>query len=237
MGHHHPNNARGEGYQQRPGPTVTNAQEEEQEVSEVQLFFDRECPERAIDRVGRSQVEVVQHEHVEQNVPQVKARDVNGSFVGEVNKIQRERGEVRRIQSPDASFPESEEANLRFVDARGACFRPEEMDTKPGDDEEKINAGKREVDYVTSDLGQPRLPTTERRLFRDAERVIRDDGQRRPAAHRVESKHAPDRSWLLVTAHRGMNDFKNTQWSCHRKTVLAASRFCLEYNRLCPKVR
>ena len=77
------------------------------------------------------------------------------------------------------------------------------MDAKPGDDEEKIDAGKREVHYVTGDLGQPRLPATERSLFRNAECVIRDDGQRRSSAHRVESKHAPHRSRLLVTAHRG----------------------------------
>ena len=105
---------------------------------------------------------------MEQNVPQVKARNVYGSFVREIAEINCERGEVRWIQSPDASFPEREEANRGFVDARGACFGPKEMDAKPGDDEEKIDAGKGEVDNVTGDLRQPRLPATERSLLRNA---------------------------------------------------------------------
>src|SRR6185503_19296739 len=101
---------------------------------------------------------------MEQNVPQVKAGDVNGSLVCEIAEIQRERGEVRRVQSPDASLPESEKTDRGFVDTRGAGFRPEKMNAKPGDDEEKIDAGKREVDYITGDLRQPCLPATERGL-------------------------------------------------------------------------
>lgn len=104
-----PNDASGKAQQQRPGPTVTNPQEEEQKIGEIELLFDRECPEGSVDRVGSPRIQVVQHEEVKEDVPQVKTGDVNGRFVCEIDQIQRERGEVRRIQSPNASFPEDGE--------------------------------------------------------------------------------------------------------------------------------
>src|SRR6185436_646228 len=127
-----------------------NPQKQQQEIREVQLFFDRERPERAVDRVGRAQIEVVQHEHMKQHVPQVKAGHMNGSFVCGVTEIERERGKVRRVQAPDSSLPEGEEVDYRFLNTGGASLGPEQVNTKTGDDEEKVNAGECEVDDIGS---------------------------------------------------------------------------------------
>jgi len=137
-------------------------------------------------------VKVVQHEQVKQNVPDVKARDVHRSFVCEIAQVNRERGEVGRVQAADASFPEGEEVDYGFLDTGGARFGPEQVDAKPGDDEEEIDSGEREVNDVSRDLRQPRLPSTHCSARRNPKRVIRDDGERRSSTHRVERQHAPD---------------------------------------------
>ncbi len=87
----------------------------------------------------------MQHEEVKQNVPNVKACDFYRSFICEVAQVQRERGEIRRIQSADASFPKREEVNYGFVDTGGASFGPEQVNAKTGDDEEEIYSGEREM--------------------------------------------------------------------------------------------
>jgi hypothetical protein len=77
---------------------------------------------------------------------------MNWSFVREVAEIKRERGKVRRVQAPDASLPEGEEVEYRVFNTGGARSRPEQVNTKTGDDEEKINAGEREMNEGTGDL-------------------------------------------------------------------------------------
>src|SRR5215470_10139361 len=130
---------------------------------------------------------------MKRDVPQVSARDVYGNFVRDVTEVDRECGEVWRVQATHAAFPESEEVDRRFVNAGGASFGPVQMDTKPGDHEEEIYSGKREMNDVASDQRQPRFPSARCGPWPRAESVISHDCQRRPSAHSVESKHATDR--------------------------------------------
>jgi hypothetical protein len=58
----YPHKTRPKTQQQRFGPTITNTQEEQQKVREVELLFDRERPERSVDRVRGAKADVVQHE-------------------------------------------------------------------------------------------------------------------------------------------------------------------------------
>ena len=86
------------------------------------------------------------------NVPHVKACDLNRRFVREVAEIQDQRGDIRRVQAADSPFPEGEEIDYRRLHPRRARFGPKEMDTKPGDNKEKVYAGIREMNYVAGDL-------------------------------------------------------------------------------------
>jgi hypothetical protein len=86
------------------------------------------------------------------NVPDVEAVDGNGRFVREIAEIQCERDKVRRIEPPDAPFPKREEIDYRLLDTGCARLGPVKVNTKTGDDEEEIYAGKREVNDVGSDL-------------------------------------------------------------------------------------
>src|SRR5213083_9410 len=49
-------------------PTPALAQEQEQEIREIELLFDRQSPEDAVDAVSSLRIQVVQHEHVHTDV-------------------------------------------------------------------------------------------------------------------------------------------------------------------------
>ena len=139
---------------------------------------------------------------MKQNVPEVKTRDMYWSFIGEVAQVNRECGEVRRVQPADASFPEGEEINFWFLFSGCARFRSVQVDAESREDKEEIDSGKREVNNVSRDLRQPRFPPAHCGARRDPERMIRHHGQRRPSTHRVERQHAPDFDiFLWETAH------------------------------------
>ena len=102
---------------------------------------------------------------------------MNGCFVREDTQIKCECSDVGRVQSLDSSFPEIEKVDHWFVNTGRACSGPKQVDTKPGDNEEKINAGVSEMNDVTGDFGQPPFPTGGRGPWRDAKRVICNDEQ------------------------------------------------------------
>jgi hypothetical protein len=95
---------------------------------------------------------------VKQHISEIRACDVNGSFVRYVTEINREGGEVGRVQSPDASLPESKEVNRGVENAGGSGFGPIQVDTEPGDDKEEIYSGKCEMNNETGNLREPRFP-------------------------------------------------------------------------------
>src|SRR6185369_5977238 len=105
-------------------------------------------------------------------------------------------------QATHSPLPEREEVDHRLLNTGGASLSPEEVDTKSGDDEEKIDSGIREVNDILRDLRQPPLPAPERRLRCDAERVIRHHGQCRASAHRIERQHATEFCLFSRISHK-----------------------------------
>src|SRR6476659_4186983 len=73
----HPCRPRQQTNYQCHGPAPTFSQEEQQEVREVQLFFDSESPKDAVDAVTRSGIEIVEHQQVHCEVINKKARDTD----------------------------------------------------------------------------------------------------------------------------------------------------------------
>lgn len=137
------------------------------------------------------------------NIPQVKGRNFNVSFVRVVDQIHYERYKIRRVQTRDTPFPEGKEVDDRFVNTRCARPGPIQVNTKTGDDEEEIYSGVREMNYVTGDLRQPPFPAAGRRQPRDSKRVISHNGQCRPSAHRVKGQHATDSRIFPESIHSG----------------------------------
>jgi hypothetical protein len=93
----------------------------------------------------------VQHEQVEHDVPHIKACDFNGSFERDVQDVQREGNEIRRVQAPDSSFPEFSEVDYRFLNTSRARSGPMQVDAIAGDDEKQVYTGEREMDEVLSE--------------------------------------------------------------------------------------
>src|SRR5262245_17550057 len=111
VAHYDPGDACKKAQQQCCDPTITDAQEEQQKICQVQLLFDRECPKRGVDGVSSMNVQVVQHERMKHNVPHIKPIELNRSFVSDVAEIKHERGKVRRVQATNSSFPERPEVD------------------------------------------------------------------------------------------------------------------------------
>src|SRR5262245_12144733 len=104
-------------------------------------------------------VQVVQHERVKHNVPDIRPIEHNRSLVSDVAEIQHERGKVRRVQSTNSSFPERQEVDLWLGNASRARFCPVQVDAKTGNDKEEVYPGKREMNHERRDFRQPQLPT------------------------------------------------------------------------------
>ena len=132
-------------------PSPTAAQIEQQKISQIELFFDRERPEDSIDAVTGMGIEVVKHEEVHHYVVYKKVSDVDAG--GERRHYQKEGqgDQVWRVEASQASLPEFTELDLLWL-AGGAGPGPLEVNAKAGDDkeEEDPNVAKR-----TQKLYQP----------------------------------------------------------------------------------
>src|SRR3954471_8239904 len=114
MTKYHPRQPRKQTNSNRYAPAPAHANKQQQEVCEIKLLLDRECPEHAVDRVAGVWIEIVKHQQVHADVVDKEVRQVNADSHCGKQQEQQQRDDVRRIEPANSSFPESAETNFRI---------------------------------------------------------------------------------------------------------------------------
>ena len=100
------------------------------------MFFNRKRPEYAVDAVASLRIEIVQHQHVHEDVVNKKVRNIDPGGDSCEPEEDNESNEIRRIESAQTSFPKCAKLNLMVLTS-SARFRPLEVNTKTRDDEKE----------------------------------------------------------------------------------------------------
>src|SRR5215213_397437 len=182
----HPREARKQTNSNRYAPAPPHANEEQQEIREIELLFNRECPEHAVDGVARVWIEIVKHQQVHAEVVDEEARHIDTNGRSGKQQEQEQRDEVRRIEPVNPSFPERAKTNLR-LDVSSSGPGPLQVNTEAGDHEEQKDTDVAERARELDKANRVMEEVVWKNVFALLDGVIKNDAQRRSASKRIDA--------------------------------------------------